>query len=123
MRAIDTLESAIRKIDRETRALLLETFEQVNEQFGKLFPQLFGGGEAKLVMMGDEVLEAGVQVMARPPGKRNSTIALLSGGEKAITAIALYFSCFILNPSPFCLFVEVDSLLYAANLYRYISLV
>src|SRR5690625_1457683 len=123
MRAIDTLESAIRKIDRETRALLLETFEQVNEQFGKLFPQLFGGGEAKLVMMGDEVLEAGVQVMARPPGKRNSTIALLSGGEKALTAIALVFAFFKLNPAPFCLLDEVDAPLDDANAERYASLV
>src|SRR5699024_12036011 len=99
--AIETLENAIRKIDRETRALLWQTFEQVNSHFGQLFPQLFGGGEAKLVMMGDEVLEAGVQVMARPPGKRNSTIALLSGGEKALTAIALVFAFFKLNPAPF----------------------
>src|SRR5690625_7617508 len=105
LKAIETLENAIRKIDRETRALLWQTFEQVNSHFGQLFPQLFGGGEAKLVMMGDEVLEAGVQVMAQPPGKRNATIALLSGGEKALTAIAVGFGFFELHPVPFCLLV------------------
>src|SRR5690625_129279 len=123
LQAIETLESAIRKIARETRSLLRETFEQVNQHFGTLFPQLFGGGEAKLVMMGDEVLEAGVQVMARPPGKRNSTIALLSGGEKALTAIALVFAFFKLNPAPFCLLDEVDAPLDDANAERYASLV
>ena len=121
--AIETLENAIRKIDRETRALLWQTFEQVNSHFGQLFPQLFGGGEAKLVMMGDEVLEAGVQVMAQPPGKRNATIALLSGGEKALTAIALVFAFFKLNPAPFCLLDEVDAPLDDANAERYAKLV
>ena len=85
--AITTLEDAIRKIDRETRALLQETFDAINLHFGKLFPALFGGGDAKLVMTGDEILDAGVQVMAQPPGKKNSSIHLLSGGEKALTAV------------------------------------
>ena len=89
--AIATLEDAIRKIDRETRELLQQTFDQVNAHFGQLFPTLFGGGEARLMMTGEEILDAGVQVMAQPPGKRNSTIHLLSGGEKALTATALVF--------------------------------
>ncbi|MEJ6761865.1 MAG: chromosome segregation protein SMC, partial [Comamonadaceae bacterium] len=101
--AINTLEDAIHKIDGETRALLGSTFEAVNVHFGKMFPELFGGGNAKLVMTGDEILDAGVQVMAQPPGKKNQTIHLLSGGEKALTAIALVFAIFQLNPAPFCL--------------------
>lgn len=121
--AIETLEDAIRKIDRETRALLQSTFNQVNTHFGELFPQLFGGGEAKLTMTGEEVLEAGVQVMAQPPGKRNSTIQLLSGGEKALTATALVFAFFKLNPAPFCLLDEVDAPLDDANTERYAKLV
>lgn len=121
--AIETLEDAIRKIDRETRQLLLETFHSVNQHFGELFPKLFGGGEAKLSMTGDEVLEAGVQVMAQPPGKRNSTIHLLSGGEKALTATALVFAFFKLNPAPFCLLDEVDAPLDDANTERYANLV
>ncbi len=121
--AIDTLEDAIRKIDRETRQLLLETFNSVNQHFGELFPKLFGGGEAKLSMIGEEVLEAGVQVMAQPPGKRNSTIHLLSGGEKALTATALVFAFFKLNPAPFCLLDEVDAPLDDANTERYANLV
>ena len=96
--AITTLEDAIRKIDRETREMLQQTFDQVNTQFGQLFPTLFGGGEARLIMTGEEILDAGVQVMAQPPGKRNSTIHLLSGGEKALTATALVFALFKLNP-------------------------
>src|SRR5690606_33960969 len=107
--AIETLEDAIRKIDRETRELLQATFDTVNGHFGELFPKLFGGGEAKLTMTGDEILDAGVQVMAQPPGKRNSTIHLLSGGEKALTATALVFALFKLNPAPFCLLDEVDA--------------
>jgi len=107
--AMTTLEDAIRKIDLETRALLQETFDQVNAHFGRMFPSLFGGGNAKLVMTGDEILDAGVQVMAQPPGKKNSTIHLLSGGEKALTAIALVFAIFQLNPAPFCLLDEVDA--------------
>ncbi|WP_322996781.1 chromosome segregation protein SMC [Castellaniella sp.] len=121
--AIETLENAIRKIDRETRELLVQTFDTVNEHFGQLFPQLFGGGEARLSMTGDEILDAGVQVMAQPPGKRNSTIHLLSGGEKALTATALVFALFKLNPAPFCLLDEVDAPLDDANTERYANLV
>ncbi len=121
--AINTLEDAIRKIDGETRELLGGTFRQVNEHFGRMFPTLFGGGQAKLVMTGDEILDAGVQVMAQPPGKKNSTIHLLSGGEKALTAIALVFAIFQLNPAPFCLLDEVDAPLDDANTERYSRLV
>ena len=121
--AIETLEDAIRKIDLETRDLLGETFRQVNEHFGQMFPSLFGGGNARLVMTGDEILDAGVQVMAQPPGKKNSTIHLLSGGEKALTAIALVFAIFQLNPAPFCLLDEVDAPLDDANTERYARLV
>ena len=121
--AIRTLEDAIHKIDLETRDLLGKTFEQVNEHFGRMFPSLFGGGSARLVMTGDEILDAGVQVMAQPPGKKNSTIHLLSGGEKALTAIALVFAIFLLNPAPFCLLDEVDAPLDDANTERYSKLV
>lgn len=123
MNAIETLEAAIRKIDKETRELLQETFNIVNGHFGELFPKLFGGGEAKLSMTGEEILDAGVQVMAQPPGKRNSTIHLLSGGEKALTATALVFALFKLNPAPFCLLDEVDAPLDDANTERYANLV
>jgi chromosome segregation protein len=121
--AVRTLEDAIRKIDRETRELLRETFESVNRHFGSLFPALFGGGEAKLIMTGEEILDAGVQVMAQPPGKRNSSIHLLSGGEKALTAISLVFSMFQLNPAPFCLLDEVDAPLDDSNTQRFCDLV
>ena len=121
--AIDTLEDAIRKIDRETRDLLQSTFNDVNTHFGELFPKLFGGGEARLIMTGDEILDAGVQVMAQPPGKRNTSIHLLSGGEKALTATALVFALFKLNPAPFCLLDEVDAPLDDANTERYANLV
>jgi chromosome segregation protein len=121
--AVQTLEDAIRRIDRETRELLRETFDSVNRHFGSLFPMLFGGGEAKLVMTGEEILDAGVQVMAHPPGKRNSSIHLLSGGEKALTAIALVFSMFQLNPAPFCLLDEVDAPLDDSNTVRFCDLV
>ncbi|MDP1693218.1 MAG: chromosome segregation protein SMC [Burkholderiaceae bacterium] len=121
--AIATLEGAIHKIDFETRELLAQTFNQVNEHFGRMFPTLFGGGTARLVMTGDEILDAGVQVMAQPPGKKNSTIHLLSGGEKALTAIALVFAIFQLNPAPFCLLDEVDAPLDDANTERYTKLV
>jgi chromosome segregation protein len=121
--AIQTLEDAIHKIDLETRDLLGKTFNEVNEHFGRMFPSLFGGGNAKLVMTGDEILDAGVQVMAQPPGKKNSTIHLLSGGEKALTAIALVFAIFMLNPAPFCLLDEVDAPLDDANTERYAKLV
>ncbi len=121
--AINTLTDAIQKIDSETRELLQGTFDQVNEHFAKLFPDLFGGGNAKLVMTGEEILDSGVQVMAQPPGKKNSTIHLLSGGEKALTAIALVFSLFQLNPAPFCLLDEVDAPLDDANTGRYADMV
>jgi len=123
MDAIHTLEDAIHKIDLETRDLLGATFNTVNEHFGRMFPSLFGGGAARLVMTGDEILDAGVQVMAHPPGKKNSTIHLLSGGEKALTAIALVFAIFQLNPAPFCLLDEVDAPLDDANTERYARLV
>jgi chromosome segregation protein len=121
--ALHTLEDAIRRIDRETRELLRETFDSVNRHFGLLFPSLFGGGEAKLLMTGDEILDAGVQVMAQPPGKRNASIHLLSGGEKALTAISLVFSLFQLNPAPFCLLDEVDAPLDDSNTQRFCDLV
>ena len=121
--AMMTLEDAIKKIDVETRELLSSTFEVVNGHFGKMFPELFGGGNARLVMTGEEILDAGVQVMAQPPGKKNQTIHLLSGGEKALTAIALVFAIFQLNPAPFCLLDEVDAPLDDANTERYAKLV
>ena len=121
--AISTLEDAIRKIDRETREVLQQTYDTVNRDFGKLFPELFGGGEARLILTGDEILDAGVQVMAQPPGKRNTSIHLLSGGEKALTAIALVFAMFQLNPAPFCLLDEVDAPLDDANTERYCDMV
>ena len=121
--AVATLESAIRKIDRETRERLQETFDTVNRHFGELFPVLFGGGEAKLLMTGEEILDAGVQVIARPPGKRNASIHLLSGGEKALTALSLVFAMFQLNPAPFCLLDEVDAPLDDSNTERFCSLV
>ena len=121
--AVSTLEDAIRRIDRETRELLRETFDSVNRHFGSLFPVLFGGGEARLIMTGEEILDAGVQVMAQPPGKRNTSIHLLSGGEKALTAIALIFSMFQLNPAPFCLLDEVDAPLDDSNTERFCALV
>ena len=122
-RAMETLEDAIRKIDAETRDLLTGTFDIVNQHFGRMFPELFGGGQAKLVITGDEILDAGVQVIAQPPGKKNQTIHLLSGGEKALTAIALVFAIFQLNPAPFCLLDEVDAPLDDANTERYAKLV
>ena len=121
--AMTTLEDAIRKIDAETRELLSGTFNTVNEHFGKMFPELFGGGNARLVITGDEILDSGVQVIAQPPGKKNQTIHLLSGGEKALTAIALVFAIFQLNPAPFCLLDEVDAPLDDANTERYAKLV
>ncbi|MDI3380505.1 chromosome segregation protein SMC [Xenophilus aerolatus] len=121
--AITTLEDAIRKIDGETRELLGGTFKIVNEHFSRMFPELFGGGNARLIMTGDEILDAGVQVLAQPPGKKNQTIHLLSGGEKALTAIALVFAIFQLNPAPFCLLDEVDAPLDDANTERYAKLV
>ena len=121
--AINTLEDAIQKIDKETRELLQDTFDRVNKSFSELFPILFGGGQAKLIMTGDEILDSGVQVMAQPPGKKNATIHLLSGGEKALTATALVFSMFRLNPAPFCLLDEVDAPLDDANTERFCRMV
>jgi chromosome segregation protein len=121
--ALETLENAIKKIDRETRARFTETFEKANQGLGRLFPRLFGGGHAYLEMDGEDVLNAGVTIMARPPGKKNSTIHLLSGGEKALTAVALVFSIFELNPAPFCLLDEVDAPLDDANVGRFSELV
>ena len=123
LEAIGTLEGAIHRIDRESRDLLQDTFDRVNGHFSELFPILFGGGTAKLVMTGDEILDAGVQVMAQPPGKKNATIHLLSGGEKALTATALVFSMFRLNPAPFCLLDEVDAPLDDANTERFCRMV
>ena len=121
--ALTTLEDAIRRIDRETRERLLHTFEEVNRHFGQLFPSLFGGGQAKLLLTGEEILDAGVQVIAQPPGKKNSTIHLLSGGEKALTALSLVFALFQLNPAPFCLLDEVDAPLDDTNTERFCDLV
>ena len=121
--AIATLEDAIRRIDRETRSLLKNTFDQVNQSLNELFPVLFGGGHARLSMTGEEILDAGIQIMAQPPGKKNATIHLLSGGEKALTAIALVFSLFKLNPAPFCLLDEVDAPLDDANTERFSNMV
>jgi chromosome segregation protein len=101
--AVETLEAAIKRIDRETRDLLQETFETVNANFQEMFPALFGGGQASLRLTGEEILDAGLQVFAQPPGQEDQSIQLLSGGEKALTAIALVFSLFKLNPAPFCL--------------------
>jgi chromosome segregation protein len=121
--ALTTLENAIGKIDKETRSRFRETFERVNEGLQENFPVLFGGGQAYLELTGEDLLDTGVTVMARPPGKRNSTIHLLSGGEKALTAIALVFSIFRLNPSPFCMLDEVDAPLDDANVGRYCDMV
>jgi len=121
--ALATLEGAIRKIDKETRSRFRETYANVNIGFQRLFPKLFGGGHAYLELTGDDLLSAGVTVMARPPGKRNSTIHLLSGGEKALTAVALVFAIFELNPAPFCLLDEVDAPLDDANVGRFCDIV
>lgn len=121
--ALETLESAIRKIDKETRSRFRETFDAINQSLQVLFPKLFGGGHAYLALTGDDLLDTGVTIMAQPPGKKNSTIHLLSGGEKALTAIALVFSIFKLNPAPFCMLDEVDAPLDDANVGRYARLV
>ena len=122
-KALETLENAIHKIDRETRTRFKETFDKVNSGLAELFPKVFGGGHASLELTGDDLLNAGVSIMASPPGKKNSTIHLLSGGEKALTAIALVFSIFQLNPAPFCMLDEVDAPLDDANVGRYARLV
>ena len=121
--AIATLEQAIRRIDRETRERLQSTYDEVNRNFGELFPSLFGGGQARLMLTGEELLDAGIQIIAQPPGKKNSSIHLLSGGEKALTALALTFSLFQLNPAPFCLLDEVDAPLDDSNTERFCELV
>jgi len=121
--AVETLEAAIKRIDRETRELLQETFETVNRNFEEMFPALFGGGQASLKLTGEEILDAGLQVFAQPPGKKNTSIQLLSGGEKALTAISLVFSLFKLNPAPFCLLDEVDAPLDDPNTERFCELV
>ncbi|MDX1390910.1 MAG: chromosome segregation protein SMC, partial [Rheinheimera sp.] len=123
MAAMDTLETAIRKIDKETRQKFKDTFEQVNDGLKSLFPKVFGGGSAYLDLTEDDLLETGVTIMARPPGKKNSTIHLLSGGEKALTALSLVFSIFRLNPAPFCMLDEVDAPLDDANVGRFCNLV
>ncbi|OYY48464.1 MAG: chromosome segregation protein SMC [Methylophilales bacterium 28-44-11] len=121
--ASQTLEDAIRKIDKETRGKLQATFDEANRNFNELFNVLFGGGQAKLELLGDEILDTGIQVFAQPPGKKNTTIQLLSGGEKALTAMALVFALFRLNPAPFCLMDEVDAPLDDSNTERFCSLV
>jgi chromosome segregation protein len=121
--ALETLENVIRKIDRETRNRFKETFEQINSGLQALFPKVFGGGTAYLELTGEDLLDTGVAIMARPPGKKNSTIHLLSGGEKALTALALVFAIFQLNPAPFCMLDEVDAPLDDANVGRYARLV
>ena len=121
--ALNTLEQAIRRIDRETRARFQDTFDRINAGLKDKFPRLFGGGAAYLELVGDDLLSAGVAVMARPPGKRNSTIHQLSGGEKALTAVALVFSIFELNPAPFCLLDEVDAPLDEHNVGRFCDIV
>ncbi len=118
-KALNTLEEAIAKIDKETRHRFKETYETVNNYFKQLFPKIFGGGSAYLELTGDDLLDTGMSVMARPPGKRNSTIHLLSGGEKALTAVALVFAIFQLNPAPFCMLDEVDAPLDDTNVGRY----
>ena len=123
LEAVTTLEDAIRRIDQESRARLKVTFDTVNQHMGELFPKLFGGGQARLVLIGDELLDAGVQVFAQPPGKKNASIHLLSGGEKTLTALSLVFAMFKLNPAPFCLLDEVDAPLDDANTERYCKLV
>ncbi|AHL75186.1 chromosome segregation protein SMC [Stutzerimonas stutzeri] len=121
--ALDTLENVIRKIDKETRNRFKETFDQINGGLQALFPKVFGGGNAYLELTGEDLLDTGVAIMARPPGKKNSTIHLLSGGEKALTALALVFAIFQLNPAPFCMLDEVDAPLDDANVGRYARLV
>ncbi|MBF7053913.1 chromosome segregation protein SMC [Halomonas sp. KAO] len=121
--ALETLDRAIRRIDQETRSRFRDTFERVNTGLQSLFPRVFGGGTAWLTLTGEDLLETGVAIMARPPGKKNSTIHLLSGGEKALTALSLVFAIFQLNPAPFCMLDEVDAPLDDANVGRYARLV
>lgn len=122
-RSLETLEQAIKRIDKETKERFRETYDRVNQGLSRMFPKLFGGGAAYLDLIGEDLLDAGVSIMARPPGKRNASIALLSGGEKALTAVALVFSIFELNPAPFCMLDEVDAPLDDANVGRFCELV
>ena len=121
--ALETLENAIKKIDRKTRTRFKDTFEGVNKGIQELFPKLCGGGHAYLELTGDDLLTTGVSIMARPPGKRISSINLMSGGEKALTAVAFVFAIFRLNPAPFCLLDEVDAPLDDANVSRFTTMV
>lgn len=121
--ALLTLDNAIKKIDKETKDRFKETFDKINTGFQSLFPRLFGGGESSIILTGDDMLNTGVTVMARPPGKKNASIQLLSGGEKALTAVAFVFSIFLLNPAPFCLLDEVDAPLDDNNVVRFCRLV
>ncbi|MBE9561425.1 MAG: chromosome segregation protein SMC, partial [Proteobacteria bacterium] len=122
-KAMQALENAIKTIDKETKARFKETIDKVNVFLQEMFPRLFGGGEVSLQLIGDDILKAGVTIMARPPGKRNTHIHLLSGGEKALTAIALVFAIFKLNPAPFCMLDEVDAPLDDTNVGRFCALV
>ena len=121
--ALETLEKAITKIDKETRTTFKDTFDKLNQSLSKSFPKLFGGGHAELVMLGDDLLNCGIGISARPPGKKNASVSQLSGGEKALTAIATVFAFFELNPAPFCLLDEVDAPLDDLNTMRFIDLV
>ena len=121
--ALATLETAIRKIDKETKERFKDTFDHVNSRIAERFPKLFGGGEARLELTENDLLNTGVMIMARPPGKRITNLQLLSGGEKALTAVALIFSIFELNPSPFCMLDEVDAPLDDANVGRFCAMV
>jgi len=121
--ALETLQNAINKIDKETRTTFKDTFDKLNISLGQSFPKLFGGGHAELTMLGDDLLSSGVGILARPPGKKNSSVSQLSGGEKALTAIAIVFAFFELNPAPFCMLDEVDAPLDDLNTMRFIELV
>ena len=123
MEALETLERAITKIDKETRTTFKDTFDKLNQSLSQSFPKLFGGGHAELVMLGDDLLSCGIGITARPPGKKNASVSQLSGGEKALTAIATVFAFFELNPAPFCLLDEVDAPLDDLNTMRFIDLV
>jgi len=123
VQALETLDGATKRIDRETRQRFKETFDEVNRRLGELFPKVFGGGHAYLELTGEDLLDTGVTLMARPPGKRNASIHLLSGGEKALTAVALIFAIFQLNPSPVCMLDEVDAPLDDTNVMRFADLI
>ena len=121
--ALEKLTAAIKKIDNETKVIFKDSFDAVNSKLKEMFPKLFGGGVAELILTDDDALNAGVILMARPPGKKNSSISQLSGGEKALTALALVFAIFELNPAPFCLLDEVDAPLDDLNTLRFINMV